>query len=138
MSAREPIQQNYSDRQAELLASDGVDDSLEQGRKTGWPEANETVCKFPDFCIFLRHCVKGAQVDPESQGSLQDRSQFLSMRFYGLAGGRSDGKAGLVDWPNWSDRGEDGRSPHEKYAPIESPIPRIDFVFSPPAQSPNC
>jgi hypothetical protein len=35
MSVRDPIQQNYTDRQAELLASDGVDDSLEQARKNG-------------------------------------------------------------------------------------------------------
>jgi hypothetical protein len=137
MSAREPIQQNYSDPQAELLASDGVDDSLEQGRKTGWPEADETVCKIPDFRILLRHCIKVAQVEPESQGSLQDRCQFLSMPFYGLGGGGCDGKAGLVDWPNLSYRREYGRSPHEKYAPIESSVPRIDSVLLPPAQSAN-
>ena len=96
------------------------------------------VCESSDSRIFLRHCVKGAHVDPESQGSLQDRSQFLSMPFYGLGGGRTHGKAGLVDGPNLSDLREDRRSTHEKYAPIESPVPRIDFVFSPPAQSPNC
>jgi len=90
MSVRDPIQQNYTDRQAELLASDGVDDSLEQARKTGWPEADEMVCE----SIFLRHCVKGAQVDPESQGSLQDSSQFLSMPFNDLGGVRSDWQGG--------------------------------------------
>jgi hypothetical protein len=88
--------------------------------------------------MFFRHCAKAAQVDPKPQGCLQDRSQFLSMPFYALVRGRSDAKAGLVDGPNLSDRREDRRSPHEKYAPIESPVPRIDFVFSPPAQSPNC